>query len=133
MTRIMIARPPLAALAFVFALGAAPALQAQEPVYKQIGANSARSLAEGLWVETRGHTWFTPGGAAFVTINQPSAMVPTRIDVTNVAPVSVGRLKAECSALNQFVDGCNAIVRGQIGMVGKEKGIIAREIEILPR
>ncbi|MGH6769462.1 MAG: hypothetical protein ACRECO_10640 [Xanthobacteraceae bacterium] len=130
----MIARlRAFAALAFVFALAAAPALQAQEPVYKQIGANSARHLAEGLWVETRGHTWLSPGGSAFVTINQPSAMVPTRVDVTNVAPASIGRLKAACSALNQFHGGCNTIVRGRIGMVGKEKGIIAREIEILPR
>ncbi len=129
----MIARLSLAALACGLALAAGSALRAQELVYQQIGANSAKRLAEGLWVETSGHTWLTPGGGVFVTHNQPSAMVPTRIDVTNVAADSVGRLKAGCSALTQFEGGCNAIVRGQIGMVGNQKGIIAREIEVLPR
>jgi hypothetical protein len=129
----MITRLSLAALACFLALVFGAALRAQEPNYKRIGSNEARHLADGLWVETRGHTWLSPGGAAFVTINQPSAMLPTRIDFTNVAPDSVGRLKAECGAFSQFEGGCNAIVRGRIGVVGQAKGIVASEIEILPR
>ena len=128
----MIAKSTSAALTLLLALTAGPVLQAQERVYKRISSNEARTIAEGEWVKTRGHTWLSPQGV-LLNFNLPSAMVPTRIDVTKVSPESVSRLKAECSAQRQFDGGCNAIVRGQVGMIGDEKGIIATDIQILPR
>jgi hypothetical protein len=131
----MIARLHAAAgFAFVLALAAGPALHAQQPAYKQVSSGEIIQgyVPDGEWVETNGHFWLSPGGI-FLNFNLPSAMVPLRIDVANVSPDSVSRLKAECSAPRQFDGGCNAVVRGQVGMVGNRKGIMAREIEILPK
>jgi hypothetical protein len=55
-------------------------------------------------------------------------MVPLRIDIANVAPDSVARLKAEYSAPRQFDGGCNVIDAART-KVGGEKGIVAQDIK----
>ncbi len=135
MPRIMIARRlTVAGFGLVLSLATGPALQAQEPAYKRISSNEIIQgyVPDGEWVETSGHLWVSPHGV-FLNFNRPSAMVPLRIDVTNVAPDSASRLKAECSAPRQFDGGCNALVRGRVGAVGDRKGIVAREIQVLSR
>ena len=93
----MTAKPgTLTALTFITALVVGTALQAEPLTYKPIGSNDARRLAEGERVETRGHLWVSLSGV-FLNFNQPSAQVPTGIDITNVAAETVRRLKAECS------------------------------------
>jgi hypothetical protein len=116
----------------VLAAGAAP--QAQQPTYERFSSGEIIQgyVPDGEWVETSGHFWISPSGI-FLNFNLPSAMAPLLIDVANVAPDSVSQLRAECSASRQFDGGCPAVVRGQVGLVGNRKGIMAREIEILPK
>jgi hypothetical protein len=124
----------LSAPAMVLALVAGSASQAPAQVYKRTGSNEIIQgyVPDGEWVETTGHAWQSPHGV-FLNFNLPSAMVPLRIDIANVAPDSVARLKAECSAPRQFDGGCDAVVRGQVTTIGGRKGIVAREIQIRPR
>jgi len=128
----MVARPP-ALFILLLALAAGTALLAEEPVYERASSNDIilGYVPDGRWVETRGHLWLSPAGV-FLNFNLPSAMVPLRIDVTNVAPDTISQLKTECSAPRQFDGGCNAIVRGQTATMSKRRGIVAHEIRILP-
>jgi hypothetical protein len=127
-------RRVLSAPVIVLALVAGSASQAPAQVYKGVGSNDIilGYVPDGEWVETTGHAWQSPDGV-FLNFNRASAMVPLRIDIANVAPDSIARLKAECSAPRQFDGGCNAVVRGQVTTVGGGKGIMAREIQIRPR
>ena len=131
----MIARSRVfAAPVIVLALVAGATLQVRAQVHKKVGSNDIilGYVPEGEWVETTGHAWHSASGV-FLNFNRPSASVPLRIDIANVAPDSVARFKAECSAPRQFDGGCDAIVRGQVTKVGGEKGIAAREIQIRPQ
>jgi len=115
------------------ALAAGLPVQAQEPAYEPVSSNEIilGYVPDGRWVETSGHLWHSRDGVV-LNFNRPSAMVPIRIDIANVAADSLGRLQAECSAQRQFDGGCNAIVRGQTAKVDNRTGIVAREIHILP-
>jgi hypothetical protein len=131
----MIARSrTLSASAIVFGLIVGAASQVRAQVHKDVGSNDIilGYVPDGEWVETTGHAWQSPDGV-FLNVNRPSAMVPLRIDIANVAPDSVARFKAECSAPRQFEGGCDAVVRGQVTTVRGGKGILARELHIGPR
>jgi hypothetical protein len=110
-----------------------PALNAQAPTYKPVGVPIA-GVSVGEFVEAKGYAWITPGGSrAFVNFNEPSARVPTSVDLTNVPVEVLNRFKAECSKLPRFPGGCAVIMRGQTGMIENKIGLFAHEIEILPK
>ena len=88
-------------------------------------------VAAGEWIETAGHVWVSAEGV-FLAFNQPSAMPALRIDVANVSPEALGRLKTDCSTKNQFSGGCRATIRGQTQRVGDGRGIMAWDIRHEP-
>jgi hypothetical protein len=89
------------------------------------------TIPVGEWVETAGHLWLSDRGA-LLAVAIPSAMVPARVDIANVAPAAVERFKAACSAPDQFRGGCSATVRGQTAMLDGRHGLVAHEIEFTP-
>lgn len=109
--------------------------KAQSPIYRPVDSADLLGgyIPNGEWVETAGHAWFSDKGI-FFNFNQPSARVPIRVDVANVDPENIRRLKSECGSPDQFSGGCRVRIRGQTGMLGDHRqGILARDVEVIPR
>jgi hypothetical protein len=109
-------------------------LKAQSPTYRPI--NSADLLGgyilDGEWIETTGHVWVSDKGV-FFNLNLPSARAPMPVDVANVDPENIRRLKSTCGAPDQFSGGCQVTMRGQVGRLDtRHQGILARDIQIIP-
>jgi hypothetical protein len=122
-------------------LGSAFELKPQAPTYRPV--NSADLLGgyipNGEWIEATGHVWFSDKGV-FFNFNLVSARVPMLVDVANVDPENIHRLKSTCGSPNQFSGGCWATIRGQVGrlnkrqnIVAQDRGILARDIQVTPK
>jgi hypothetical protein len=116
-------------------------LKAQSPVYRPV--NSADLLGgyilNGEWIEATGHVWFTDKGV-FFNVNQVSARVSMLVDVANVDPENIRRLKSNCGSPDQFRGGCRVTIRGQVGrldnrpdVLAQDRGILASDIQVIPR
>jgi hypothetical protein len=107
--------------------------KAQPPIYRPV--NSADLLGgyipNGESIEATGHAWFSDRGV-FFNFNQLSARVPIRVDVANVDPEKMRRLKSTCGSPDQFSGGCWVTIRGQTGILGDRQGILARDIQVIP-
>ncbi len=101
-----------------------------QQAYRQVSSSDLVGgyIGNGEWVETRGHLWFSDAGV-FFAVNVPSARAPIPVDVANLSPEAIARLKASCSAPNQFSGGCQSTIRGQTAIIGARQGVIAREIQ----
>jgi hypothetical protein len=133
----MISKSRFAFVALVFLLTSsnfALETKAQSPIYRPVESADLLGgyIANGEWIETTGHAWFSDKGV-FFNFNQPSARVPIRVDVANVDPGNIGRLKSECGSKDQFSGGCWVTIRGQTGMLGDRQGIFARDVRVMPR
>jgi hypothetical protein len=122
-------------------LGFGLELRAQSPTYRPV--NSADLLGgyilDGEWIETTGHVWFSDKGV-FFNLNLASARVSMLVDVANVDPENIRRLKSTCGSPDQFSGGCRVTIRGQVGRLDhrqdiptQHQGILARDIQVLPR
>jgi hypothetical protein len=136
--RTMRSRSQCVLLVLVFLLttwGFGLELKAQSPTYRPV--NSADLLGgyilDGEWIETTGHIWVSDKGV-FFNLNLPSARAPMPVDVANVDPENIRRLKSTCGAPDQFSGGCQVTMRGQVGRLDtRHQGILARDIQIIPR
>jgi hypothetical protein len=142
--RTMTSKSQFVLVVLIFLLtswGFALELKAQPPTYRPV--NSADLLGgyipDGEWIEATGHVWFSDKGV-FFNFNLPSARVPMLVDVANVDPENIRRLKSACGSPDQFSGGCLATIRGQVGrldhrqdILAQDQGIRARDIQVLPR
>lgn len=131
-----LARPALvlgAVLCVLLCDTRAMAEQSAPRTYKRVDTYSISSgrVPIGEWIETKGHAWFAEQGGRF-NFNQVSAAYPISIDVSRLEIELVRRLSAECPSKpeSRLAGGCEAVIRGQIGMVGDRRGIFATEVEI---
>ena len=142
--RTMTSKSQFVLVVLVFLLtswGFALELKAQSPTYRPV--NSADLLGgyilDGEWIETTGHVWFSDKGV-FFNLNLASARVSMLVDVANVDPENIRRLKSTCGSPDQFSGGCRVTIRGQVGRLDhrqdiftQHQGILARDIQVLPR
>ncbi len=82
----------------------------------------------------------SPTRASFFNLDLASARVPMLVDVANVDPENIRRLKSTCGSPDQFSGGCRVTIRGQVGRLDhrqdiftQHQGILARDIQVLPR
>jgi hypothetical protein len=142
--RTMTSKSQFVLVVLVFLLtswGFALELKAQSPTYRPV--NSADLLGgyilDGEWIEATGHVWFSDKGV-FFNLDLASARVPMLVDVANVDPENIRRLKSTCGSPDQFSGGCRVAIRGQVGRLDnrqdilmQHQGILARDIQVLPR
>jgi hypothetical protein len=139
--RTMMSKSQFVLVFLLTSWGFALELKAQSPMYRSV--NSADLLGgyipNGEWIEATGHVWFSDKGV-FFNFNLPSARVPMLVDVANVDPENIRRLKSTCGSPDQFSGGCRATIRGQVGRLDhrqdilmQDQGILARDIQIIPR
>ena len=136
--RTMTSKSQFVLVVLVFLLtskGFALELKAQSPTYRPV--NSADLLGgyipNGEWIETTGHVWFSDKGV-FFNLNPTSARVSMLVDVANVDPGNIRRLKSTCGSPDQFSGGCQVTIRGQVGRLDTQhQGIRARDIQVIPR
>ena len=121
--------------------GLALELKAQSPTYRPVNSGDLLGgyILNGERIEATGHVWFSDKGV-FFNLNLPSARVPMLVDVANVDPENIRRLKSTCGSPDQFSGGCRVTIRGQVGrldhrqdIVMQDQGILARDIQIIPR
>ena len=107
--------------------------RSQEQTYPGVGASEflGGSVPNGRRIAATGHVWVSDNGV-FLNFNQPSAMVPMPVDISNLDPEKYRRLNEQCRALNQFSGGCRATIRGQAGTVAGRQAFFASDIEIVP-
>jgi len=119
---------------FLTSLSFALEPKAQPPIYRPVNSSDLLGgyIPNGEWIETAGHAWFSDKGV-FFNVNQPSAHVPIRVYVANVDPENSRRLKSVCGSPNQFSGGCRVTIRGQTGMLGDRQGLLARDVQVIPR
>jgi hypothetical protein len=110
------------------------AARAQAPNYRLVYSADLVSghIADGEWIETAGHVWFSDTGV-FFAVNQPSARVPIRVDIANIDPETIRQLKSTCGSPDQFSGGCWVAIRGQTGSINDRKGILASDIRLEPK
>src|SRR4051794_38987237 len=108
--------------------------KAQPPMYRPVNSSDLLGgyIRNGEWIEVDGHAWYSDQGV-FFNAAQPSARVPIRVDVANVDPENSRRLQSECRSPDQFRGGCWVVIRGQTGMLGGRQGILAKDVQIIPR
>jgi hypothetical protein len=108
--------------------------KAQPQIYRPVSSADLLGgyIPNGEWIEATGHAWFSDKGV-FFNFNQPSARVPIRIDVANVDSENIRRLKSECGSPDQFSGGCRVTMRGQTGLLGDRQGVVARDVQVMPR
>jgi hypothetical protein len=116
-------------------------LKAQSPTYRPVSNADLLGgyILDGEWIETAGHVWFSDKGV-FFNLNLASARVQMLVDVANVDPENIRRLKSTCESSDQFSGGCRVTIRGQVGrldhrqdILTQDQGILARDIQIIPR
>jgi hypothetical protein len=110
-------------------------LKAQSPTYRPVNRADLLGgyILDGEWIETTGHVWFSDKGV-FFNLNLPSARAPMLVDVANVDPENIRRLKSTCGSPDQFSGGCQVTIRGQVGRLDtRHQGILARDIQIMPK
>jgi len=131
----MISKSQFVFMVLVFLLTSwnASGSKAQPAIYSPVNGSDLLGgyISNGTWIEVTGHAWFSEQGI-FFNVNRPSARVPIRIDVANVDPENIRRMKSECGSPDQFRGGCRVAVRGQTGTVGDRQGILATEVQIVP-
>jgi hypothetical protein len=106
-------------------------VEAQQMVYEPVNANEllGNYVSNGKAIETEGHFWLQ-SDEAFFNIAIPSARPPMSVDVSKLSPLALQKLRAKCSSDQQFVGGCEVIIRGKTAMAGKRQMLIAQDIRI---
>ena len=99
--------------------------KAQPATYSPVNGSDLLGgyIPNGTWIEVTGHAWFSEQGI-FFNVAQPSARVPIRIDVANVDPENIRRMKAECGSPDQFRGGCRVahIASEEMSVGRKDRG-----------
>jgi hypothetical protein len=124
--------------AFIAGLGGAAAwpfaARAQSAIYRPVNGTDLVGgyIPNKESVEVAGHVWFSDHGV-FFNVNKLSARVPIRVDVSNVDPKGIRRLKSTCESADQFSGGCWATIRGEVAVLDGRKGILAKDVQVTPR
>ena len=131
-----------AAFAAVIAAGAAqlaPSRARAQPAAAESGSYRSVGNADllggyiphGTLVESVGHLAHRDGRTYF-NVDRISARYPMLVDVANVPPEQVRRMRAQCASKGITEGGCCATVRGEVKPVEGRAGIVAHAIEVRP-
>jgi hypothetical protein len=115
---------------FALAMALSSLACAETVTYKPIHVGDLASgrVADGEWVEVSGYAWFGPQGGS-LNFNQPSAMVPKRLDLSRLDREEVRRLQSECPRMPAgLAGGCSVLLRGQTGGIGREQVLFVQKV-----